>query len=354
MTDLDLKFWPYKPRLTLAATAAALVGLLLATGALRALAKWPSEKSETVILIGVLLLSLLPIALALLDVIVDRGGRIKYGNVEIDFSRSKEKGTAGITVPSNIGVPGLPVTDSATTQILDTLRQATTNDIVVVDLEDGQAWWETRLLVLLAGAVRLGKPDKLVFLGKDSSVSGQFRGWSYAVDLLPRLVAAHPQYARSLDSAWAAGRQWELVEPLDTPNPTDTTAPVPITPKLISGRLALAHSWMAFDAATGLPNKLFAEQVLQSDLGQKLEMAPCTISVWRLEELFHPVLNRDSIDLSWPPERQLNAFLDSSAAFIAATQQGTYSALIARAVLANEVLRSLAFPEKDPPRGAAS
>ena len=92
MTDLDLKFWPYKPRLTLAATAAVLVGLLLATAALRALAKWPTEKSETVVLIGVLLLSLLPIALALLDVIIDRGGSIKYGGVEIDFARSRRRG----------------------------------------------------------------------------------------------------------------------------------------------------------------------------------------------------------------------------------------------------------------------
>lgn len=347
----DLKFWPYKPRLTLAATAAALVGLLLATAALRTLAKWPSEKSESIVLVGVLLISLLPIALALLDVIVDRGGSIKYGSVEIDFSRSKEKGTAGITVPSNIGVPGLPVTDSATTQILDTLRQATANEIVVVDLEDGQAWWETRLLVLLAGAVRLGKPNKIVFLGKDASNDRQFRGWSYAAELLPRLVAVHPQYARSLESARAAARQLDLVDPLDAPNPTDATVPVPVppTPPWISARLAINHAWMAFDPSTGLPNELFAEQILQSDLGDKLETrapGPRSISVWRLEELFHPVLNQDSIDLSWPPERQLEAFLSSQAAFIATTQQGRYSTLVTRAALTNEVLRSLASREK--------
>ena len=344
MTDLDLKFWPYKPRLTLAATAAVLVGLLLATAALRALAKWPTEKSETVVLIGVLLLSLLPIALALLDVIIDRGGSIKYGGVEIDFARSREKGAAGLQIASNIGVPGQPVTDSDTQQILDTLKQATANDVVVVDLEDGKAWWETRLLVLFAGAVRLGKPDKIVFLGKHAHIDREFRGWAYASELLPRLVAAHPQYARSLNSAWAAARQWELVEPLDAPNPTDTAVPVPPPPPWLSGKLATAHSWMAFDPATGLPNKLFAEQILQSDLGQKLEMqpqGPRSIDLARLEDLFLPVLNRDSIDLGWPPARQLDAFLNSQAAFIATTQQGTYSALVSRAALANEVLRSL-------------
>jgi hypothetical protein len=176
MTDSDQKFWPYKPRLTLAATAAILVGLVLATAVLRALAKWPSEKSDTVVIIGILLLSLLPLALAVLDVIIDRGGRIKYGAVEFDFARSKEKGIAGITVASNIGVPGQPVSDSATMQILETWKQATANDIVVVDLEDGHAWWETRLLVLLAGAVRLGKPDKVVFLGKDAGSTANSSG----------------------------------------------------------------------------------------------------------------------------------------------------------------------------------
>jgi hypothetical protein len=344
MSDPDLRFWPYKPRLTLAATVAALVGLLLAAAALRALAKWPSPQSETVVLIGVLLLSLLPIALALLDVIIDRGGIIKYGGVEIDFARSQEKGAPGITVASNIGVPGLPVTDSATTQILDSLRQATANDVVVVDLEGGKAWWETRLFVLLAGAVRLGKPDKIVFLGRHANTDRQFRGWSYANELLPRLATAHPQYARSLNSAWSAARQWELVEPLDTPNPADTAVPVPAPPPWLSGRLATAQSWMAFDPATGLPNKLFAEQVLQSDLGQKLEtqpQGPRSIDLARLEDLFSPVLNRESIDLGWAPAPQLEAFLNSQAAFIATAQQGTYAALVSRAALANEVLRSL-------------
>jgi len=346
MTDPDQKFWPYKPRLTLAATAAILVGLVLATAVLRAVAKWPSEKSDTVVIIGILLLSLLPLGFAILDVIIDRGGRIKYGGFEFDFARNKEKGIAGITVASNIGVPGKPVSDSDTTQILETLKQATANDIVVVDLEDGHAWWETRLLVLLAGAVRLGKPDKVVFLGKDAGIDRKFLGWSYAHELLPRLVATHPQYARSLDSAWAAARQWALVEPLDTPNPADLTAPTPAPPSWLSGRLATAHSWMAFDQATGLPNKLFAEQILQSDLGQKLEMpapGPSSITLVRLEDLFHRVLTKDSIDLGSPPKQQLESFLNSHAAFFATTRQGTYSALVSRAALANEVLRSLTF-----------
>jgi hypothetical protein len=267
------------------------------------------------VLIGVLLLSLLPIALALLDVIIDRGGSIKYGGVEINFVRSKEKGTAGIVIAPNVGVPGQPVIDSTKAVILDALDQASANDLVVVDLEDGQAWWETRLLVLLAGAVRLGKPDKIVFLGRDANIDRQFRGWAHASDLLPRLVAAHPQYARSLHAAWAAARQWELLEPMDTSNPTDIAVPPSPRPTWMtlvppatdmSARLATAYSGIAFDPA-GLPNRLFAEQVLLMDLHAKLENwapGPRTITLVRLDDLFRPVLNKDHIDLGWPPERQ--------------------------------------------------
>jgi len=111
---------------------------------------------------------------------------------------------------------------------------------------------------------------------------------------------------------------------------------------------------MAFDPATGLPNKLFAEQILQSDLGQKLEMQPRNISLTRLEDLFLPVLNRDSIDLVWPPARQLEAFLNSQGAFIATTHQDIYSTLVSRAALVNEVLRSLTLPERDAPRASGA
>lgn len=349
MGKIEQKFWPFPPRYSLISVAVSLVALLLAVVTLRALWQWPSQQSETVVLIGILLLSLLPIALALLDVIIERGAVIEYGSMKIDFSRHKQNEATGFTVAPNIGVQGRPVTDSETTQILDTLRQATTSEVVIIDLGDGHAWWETRLLVLLAGAVRHKKPDKIVFVAGDANLDRRFQGWSYAEELLPKLVTAHPQYARSLESAWAAARQWEQIEPQDPPNSDAVAAPPPPQPPSISGRLASTHAWMAFDPATGLPNKLLAEQILQSDLGQKIEMqspAPRTITLSRLEELFRTVLNTESIDLSWPPERQLEAFLDSEAAFVAVTLQGRYSALVSRTSLSNEVLRSVAFPRK--------
>lgn len=155
---------------------------------LRATKAWPSEKIDSTVLIGVLLLGFLPVLLALVDVFIERGGVIEYGGVKIDFSKVPQMGVSGFTVPVNIGVRGEPVTDSSTTQILDSLRQAATCDAVIIDLEEGQAWWETRLLVLLAGAERLKKPEKFVFAGTDAGKAECFQGWAHASDLLPHLA----------------------------------------------------------------------------------------------------------------------------------------------------------------------
>ena len=195
MNDTDRRLWPFRPRASLISAAVLLVGLLLLVAVLRASAGWPSAQSENAVLIGVLLLSLLPILLALLDVIIERGTIIEYAGVKVNFSQSRDTGTPSITVASNIGVRGEPISSSHTTRILDALKdalkQATTSDVVVIDLEDGQAWRQTRLLVLLAGAERLTKPKKIVFVGMDARMKGRFQGWSYVDDLLPCLVKAH-------------------------------------------------------------------------------------------------------------------------------------------------------------------
>jgi hypothetical protein len=44
----------------------------------------------------------------------------------------------GITVAPNIVVPGMPVTDSGSSEILETLRAATGSTVAVIDLERGQ------------------------------------------------------------------------------------------------------------------------------------------------------------------------------------------------------------------------
>src|SRR6266852_7082307 len=106
MNESDRRFWPFKPRLSTIASLAVLIGLLLILVILRTKLGLPSEKSGSAVLIGVLLFSVLPIVLALLDMIIERGGVIAYAGVKIDFSGVRQVGMSGITVPANVGVRG--------------------------------------------------------------------------------------------------------------------------------------------------------------------------------------------------------------------------------------------------------
>lgn len=343
MNAADRRFWPFLPRTSIILSIAILVGLLFILMILKIAVPWHlSEKSEGTILAGILLFSLLPILLALIDVIIESGGRFKYGGLEVDFSQVSHMGMSGFTVPTNIGVPGQAVSDSSTTQILDTLRHAAACEVVTIDLEDGQAWWETRLLVLLAGAVRLEKPHKVVFVGKDGGVDGCFQGWGFSVNLLPYLLMAHPQYLRSYHAAQAAARQWELVEPVNPPDPLNPSAVPPRPPSMQPG-LATLHGWMAFDSATGLPNQFLAEQLLADDLGQQIEKkeGPRNISLYRLKDMFQPVLYKAVIDTSWPRERQVTEFFDCDFDYLAITQKGKYLSLSSRISVLNAFVRSM-------------
>lgn len=350
MSDQERRFWPFRPYTTLAWSMAMLAGLLSILLVLKRYGLWPiGAESDTAVLTGVVLVSLLPVGLAVLDIIIARGGVIQYGGVMIDFSQGLQMGVPGFPVPTNIGIPGQPVNDRSTTEILDALRKATTCETVLIDLEDGQAWWETRLLVLLAGAVRRGRPAKVVFVGRDAGFDGCFQGWGYSVKLLPYLLRAHPQYLRSYHAAQAAGRQWNLAEPEYPGNSGSPAAALPQPFSIQAGLAAKAKDLpMAFDSVTGLPDALLTEQLLALDLGERVEKTegPRTISLVRLKEVFQPVLYKSKIDTSWPVERQMTEFFDSKFDHLAVTQKGEYVSLTSRLSVLNAFVKSVVAKEQ--------
>jgi hypothetical protein len=337
MNQSDRNLWPFKRRTSVISSVSLLFGLLIILALVRSKTGWLNQTSLSSLLIGVLVLSLLPLLLVLLDVIIERGGKIEFKGVKIDFAQARQMGMSGITVPANIGVRGEPVNDSSTMRILETLKRATSCDVVIIDLEEGQAWWETRLLVLLSGAERLRKPEKIVFVGTEAGKQHCFQGWAHATDLFRLIVNAHPKYRRILETAKAAAKKWELVEPLPQPPP-------PSPPPQIQPGLATQHyPWMVLDNS-GLLNPFLPEQLLASELGGKIEMmpeGPRTLSLVRLEELFRPVLLKDRIEQSWPNDRQIRAFFDSDEQYFAITQRGQYSILVARLTVLSQMLKPL-------------
>ena len=343
MKTADQKLWPYKPKLSIIIAIILVITLLVITGILRSTTGWPSDATSNTVLIGILILSVLPVLLAILDMIMERGGTIGYKDFKIDFSKMKQSGLSGFTIPANIGVPGVAVSDSGTDNILAILRQATSSSIVVVDLEDGHAWWETRLLVLVSGAARLGNPGKIVFVANEEGRERIFQGWAKPRVLLQQLLKENGQYQRSYHSAMAATKQWEHMPPLEKIPPIDYYQ-VPPIPMWIYGNLAVHHAWMTFSTKTGLPNELLTEQLLQHELGEKIEKQPDGsrhINIMRLNEIFKPVLLNQTIDSQWTEEQQTAAIFTGDATSIAITQDRKYIELVTRQSLFNEALKNI-------------
>jgi hypothetical protein len=86
MNDTDRRFWPFRIRNSFLTSIGMLVCLLIILGVMKTYKLWPiSETSDTAVLIGALIISLLPILLSLVDMIIERGGVFEAGGREDRF-----------------------------------------------------------------------------------------------------------------------------------------------------------------------------------------------------------------------------------------------------------------------------
>lgn len=333
------KLWPFGQVIAILSAVILPIVLLL----LLSQTGWLAGGVSNQILIGIVALSLLPILLSIFDAIIDKGVTIGYGDFKLDFSKVQQTGTAGFSVPVNIGIRGEPVYDSGTNNILEALQDATTSSTVIIDLGDGHAWWETRLLVLLAGAVRLNKPDKIVFIGKEGGRDHCFQGWGVPSDLLTCLLKDNQVYLKSYLASRAITRQWELMPPLELVPTSSYYQIPPLKPNWMLENIHSEYGNKAFSGSTGLPNEFLAEQILQNDLGKLIEslLGSKHLSIARLQELFGSVLIKQNIDLNWPLDQQQSAFLANDHSWIALTNLGQYTNLVSRLSVINELMRSL-------------
>ncbi|MFJ9843575.1 hypothetical protein ACIRYZ_24580 [Kitasatospora sp. NPDC101155] len=171
-----LGFWPFGTKLAMLFALTLFVLLLITWGAARKQLRL-GEVPAGWALLGIAVLSLVPVILVILDGLASSGGSFEVASVKIALNAATTS-QRPVVIPCNItDQPGLPVVDSGGSHILSTLRSSAGTIVVIVDLEDGHAWWETRLLVLCAGAQRLGRPSVIVFTAVQGGKAGHYLGW---------------------------------------------------------------------------------------------------------------------------------------------------------------------------------
>lgn len=337
--DRSGPFWPWSVRAAVVAVPVILVCLLLLLSLTRAAADWPDDSNEGTLLAGILLLSLLPVLLLLLGALAGGGGSVEAFGVAIRFAETS-RARQEVTVPPRLGLqPGMTLNDSSTAQILDVLGEATRSDVAVLDLEEGTAWWETRLAVLCAGAARLGRPEAIAFVATTGGTRQVFKGWAPPVDLLECLLTMRPDLRIAYERARAIFRQWELAVP---PEPSAPPGVPPVLPFPVG--LDTGVQWAVFPQGATVASRLAAEQIFALQLGQ-LEDAGAhgVVTAARLVELFDPVLRTHAVDLdsadgqpSWA-----QAVLVTTDPFVAVTNGPRYAGLLRRDAALNDVLRAL-------------
>ena len=328
------KFWPFDRGASFVWAIGSLLAMVLALALLRATLGWPSEGGQNVAFIGIAAFALLPILLAFADAHNERG---KKAGIDLNLEGLERFANAAVetALPANLGVGGRIVERHETGLVLGALGTACGAEVVLVDLEAGQAWTETRFVGLVAAATRVGRPSRVVFLATQGGAPRRFVGWADPRDLLNATLRVDPEYRVAFHQAQAAARQWSLLEPAAQGKPMSDSE---CRATYVTGDVAQRYDFSeltVLDRSQEFPDRFLAERIMIGELGDRVDRiaAPRYLTVTRVEELFRSVLYTDALDSAWDPERSTHAFEQANAAALAILENGVYTRLIDRSRL---------------------
>jgi len=339
------RFWPWPARLAILTVPVVLVVLLTAYGLLRGLARWPTDHYQGWTLLGILLLSLLPIFLLLLEAIVSSGGTLEApGGVKLSFEATSARVASTVsstTLSENLGtLDSEPAGASGMRSILRALRRSERTDVTVVDLRDGQTWWESRFFIVVASAARRPSNQALAIVATKNEVQRSVVGWADPVRLLELHLSAQPDLNTGYQRALAKALQWQLSMPESAPTKY-RTAP--------------------WKAQLNLPSlmdeqadpKYVFELNLQAELDKLAAEKPMIrnhVTVTRIDELYQSVLVTDSIDDAASVDDWIRLLSGPSRRFFALTSSGVLRTLVPRDALLAAVVGSVIQPDARTPK----
>lgn len=329
MANAVTKLWPY--RNAAAFLVMPLIWLLLAIVLYLSsqTLNWPGQESRDLITKVILAAGCIPLLLVAADFLAAQRAVLSYKDFKLDFSQidlsQAEIKREVFGLPDNIGVSGPIVSDTAPMNIIETLREAVRHEFVVADLGDGNAWWVTRLLALVAGATRAGNPSTIVFVGRLENQDRRFLGWATARDVLSAILQANPAYAERFRRAERIARQVTMYGQNEfLPNLGGPLIGLPLEIQRYTGDARYA---MLGDEVT---EQIIMDQLGGFSAGASLEQPPDRLTLARLNDLFGHCLYRSAIELTSPPEQQIETLLELSEPCIALVRHHRFEGIMKR------------------------
>jgi hypothetical protein len=358
---MRVTFWPFSRR---AAFLASLVLVPLCVVAVLLLGDHEvgGFQVSNWILLAAIIVGLLPVVLVVLGGVQS----VEAAGVTVAFAAVQEvvadttKVETRHLMAMNLGQPPGQVSDSASDTVIETLSNAVGNDVVLVDLKEGDAWWETRLLLLAAGAARLQNPRAVVFTAARPDRPQTFLGWARPADLRRRLLEARPPFQLAAERAEHDTLLWTLSLPYTSKGirqlpwaprgkakeqwPNSANPP----PMGVRDEDSDYYEFPWPAPEPGPPpqpmrqDRFVPERFLLRKLADlESEDAQWGISEQRLRDLFGSILCTDAVDRDDAEEQWVAMTIGSTAEYFAVTSSGQLVGMIPRFRALNAVLLSL-------------
>jgi hypothetical protein len=335
-----VRLWPWPTSTAVLATIASLVALFVIFAVIRATTDWPASEHEGWVVLGIALLSVVPIVLLILDVTARNSGQVSVLGVSLSFASASQEAATTVrteTLDANLGNDSADVIErSSLPVVVKALRSARDLDVTVVDLRAGATWWESRLFILVAGAAQRGRPSAIAFVGDGNGERRQFVGWAPPTALLRLHVASDEALATALRVARAENQQWAMGAPVPgittaVDLPTGTRLFLPSEPdEVVDPEFAM---------------ELFLNRAIMTHANEALKRP---VTVPRLLELYTPALITDHIAVGASDQEWIELLRAKHRQFFAVTSSGeSLKTLVPREALVTALVTRLAESAAD-------
>jgi hypothetical protein len=311
-----------------AAAAALFAGMLAVFAALGAVTGYPKGNEWQFAIIAALCVGAIPLIFRVLSFLQHTRSSLDIKGIKIDFGKA-------VTVPAvqlaeNVVDKNQLVTDSGTQAVVAVARQAHRSPVVVVDLQNGDAWYKTRLFALAAPALEFGYPRVIVFLATLNGTPCSFLGFAEATAVANAIMKDAP-YELAFRAALDKYHQLSALakQALRPPN-LALQADVDREANDFEGRPSLMaimiHQTIGLEPAPPI----------QPPIGQ-----PPWINAIEVQQLLGSELHTDKIEDRKKDPDAIARFLSSKADYIAVVRDHQFVGLVPALRVLREILNTL-------------
>lgn len=324
--------------------AAIFLASMLAFAFLSSAAGWPNATSGWPVAVGVsLVLAFLRIIGPILDYLRQAGAKLDTPLIKLDFAGAAQVvvATSQSWVLSDDLIRKSPsVPDSTLPELERGVQNFPSQAEIVVDLEDGGAWYTTRVFAVAATAMEIGSPRAIVLVGQRNGIPRQFGGWVKPEDV----VTAFSRQDQKFAVVHARARQYlaHLREHSDDSN--YTAAPTSGTPSRFPKYQQYVWRFRKFGDSAFI--SILVDQMLlpeNAGLDEVLEkpQQPPWINLGELERLLEPWLISDQVKVDLDPKSQVTKVLGSPHDVIASTRSGQFVGMVDVRRVERDIVRQL-------------